>query len=33
MTFMFKKPEGTAGSAAPAILVGLFISFGGVLFG
>ncbi|KAF2270377.1 general substrate transporter [Lojkania enalia] len=30
---LFKKPEGTAGSAMPAILVGLFVAFGGVLFG
>jgi hypothetical protein len=27
------KPEGVPGSAAPAILVGLFVAFGGVLFG
>jgi sugar porter (SP) family MFS transporter len=33
MTFMLKKPEGTAGSAVPAIAVGLFVAFGGVLFG
>ncbi|KAI9714193.1 MAG: hypothetical protein M1812_006414 [Candelaria pacifica] len=33
MGIMLKKPEGTAGSAVPAILVGLFISFGGVLYG
>ena len=30
---LLKKPEGVAGSALPAILVGVFISFGGVLFG
>ncbi|KAK5072994.1 Plasma membrane low glucose sensor [Lithohypha guttulata] len=33
MGFMIKKPENVAGSAAPAILIGLFVSFGGVLFG
>jgi MFS transporter, SP family, sugar:H+ symporter len=33
MGFLLKKPEDTAGAALPAILVGLFISFGGVLFG
>ncbi|KAF2031389.1 glucose transporter-like protein [Setomelanomma holmii] len=29
----FKPPPGTAGAAWPAILVGLFVAFGGVLFG
>ncbi|KAF2874819.1 high affinity glucose transporter RGT2 [Massariosphaeria phaeospora] len=33
MGLMIKKPEGTAGSAMPAIFVGLFVAFGGVLFG
>jgi hypothetical protein len=33
MGLMLKKPEGSAGSALPAILVGLFVAFGGVLFG
>ncbi|KAI4651561.1 hypothetical protein J4E85_011453 [Alternaria conjuncta] len=33
MGLMLKKPEGVAGSTAPAILVGLFVAFGGVLFG
>ncbi|EAT87864.1 hypothetical protein HBI56_092330 [Parastagonospora nodorum] len=33
MGLMLKKPEGSAGSAFPAILVGLFVAFGGVLFG
>lgn len=33
MGIMLKKPEGSAGSAFPAILVGLFVAFGGVLFG
>lgn len=31
--FALKKPEGSAGSAVPAILIGLFVAFGGVLFG
>ena len=30
---MIKKPDHVAGSAAPAIIVGLFVAFGGVLFG
>ncbi|KAF2662999.1 high affinity glucose transporter RGT2 [Lophiostoma macrostomum CBS 122681] len=33
MGIMLKKPEGSAGSAVPAIMVGLFVAFGGVLFG
>jgi hypothetical protein len=33
MGLMLKKPEGAAGSALPAILVGLFVAFGGVLYG
>mgnify|MGYP000962036114 CR=1 FL=1 len=33
MGFMFKKPDDTAGSAAPAIMIGMFVAFGGVLFG
>jgi len=33
MGFMLKKPEGTAGSALPAIVIGLFVAFGGILFG
>ncbi|KAI9789463.1 MAG: High-affinity glucose transporter rgt2 [Peltula sp. TS41687] len=33
MGIMLKKPEGVAGSAWPAILIGLFVAFGGVLFG
>ncbi|KAL8681452.1 MAG: hypothetical protein Q9186_002458 [Xanthomendoza sp. 1 TL-2023] len=33
MGIMIKKPEHVAGSAAPAILIGLFVAFGGVLFG
>lgn len=30
---MLKKPEEVAGSAAPAIMIGLFVAFGGVLYG
>lgn len=33
MGFLFTKPEGVPGSALPAILIGLFVSFGGILFG
>ncbi|OQO03517.1 hypothetical protein B0A48_10181 [Cryoendolithus antarcticus] len=33
MGFALKKPEGTAGAAWPAICIGLFVAFGGVLFG
>lgn len=33
MGLMLRKPEHVAGSAAPAIMVGLFVAFGGVLFG
>jgi hypothetical protein len=33
MGLMLQKPQGVAGSTAPAILVGLFVAFGGVLFG
>jgi len=33
MGIMLKKPENVAGSAAPAIVIGLFVAFGGVLFG
>lgn len=33
MGVLLKKPEGAAGSALPSILVGLFVAFGGVLFG
>jgi SP family sugar:H+ symporter-like MFS transporter len=29
----FKKPVGEPGKAWPAIVVGLFVAFGGVLFG
>lgn len=33
MGLTIKKPKDVAGSAAPAILVGLFVAFGGILFG
>ncbi|KAE8155230.1 general substrate transporter [Aspergillus avenaceus] len=33
MGFMLKKPDDAVGSAAPAIIIGLFVAFGGVLFG
>ncbi|KAI9750333.1 MAG: High-affinity glucose transporter rgt2 [Lichina confinis] len=33
MGLTIKKPENVAGSAAPAIIIGLFVAFGGVLFG
>jgi hypothetical protein len=33
MGIAIKKPENVAGSATPAILIGLFVAFGGVLFG
>lgn len=33
MGLMLKKPEGEAGAAWPSILIGLFVSFGGILYG
>ncbi|OQO04491.1 hypothetical protein B0A48_09413 [Cryoendolithus antarcticus] len=33
MGFALKKPEGTPGAAWPAICIGPFVAFGGVLFG
>ncbi|KAK4234047.1 general substrate transporter [Achaetomium macrosporum] len=33
MTFHHSKPQGEAGSTWPAIVVGAFVAFGGVLFG
>ncbi|KAJ5114381.1 Major facilitator-type transporter ecdD [Penicillium alfredii] len=33
MGFKLKKPDDAVGSAAPAIIIGLFVAFGGVLFG
>jgi hypothetical protein len=33
MGLSLKKPEGTPGKSWPAILIGMFVAFGGVLFG
>jgi hypothetical protein len=33
MGFALKRPADATGSAAPAIVIGLFVAFGGVLFG
>lgn len=33
MPFMLKKPPSTAGSAVPAIVIGVFVAFGGILYG
>jgi SP family sugar:H+ symporter-like MFS transporter len=33
MAIGFKKPTDTVGKTWPAIAVGLFVAFGGVLFG
>lgn len=33
MGFALKKPDDVAGAAWPAILIGLFVAFGGILFG
>jgi hypothetical protein len=33
MGVMLKKPADVPGSAAPAIIIGMFVAFGGVLFG
>jgi hypothetical protein len=33
MGLLLKKPEGTPGKSWPAIAIGLFVAFGGVLFG
>lgn len=33
MPLMIKKPEGVAGSTWTAVFIGLFVAFGGVLFG
>lgn len=33
MPFTFRRPEGEAGATWPAIAVGAFVAFGGVLFG
>jgi hypothetical protein len=29
----WKKPDNVAGTTAPAILIGLFVTFGGLLYG
>ena len=33
MPIALKKPEGIPGKSWPAILIGLFVAFGGILFG
>lgn len=33
MGFLITKPADAVGSAAPAIIIGLFVAFGGLLFG
>lgn len=33
MGFALKKPEDVPGASWPAIVIGLFVAFGGVLFG
>ncbi|EAW14258.1 sugar porter family MFS transporter [Aspergillus clavatus NRRL 1] len=33
MGFMLRKPDDAVGSATPAIVIGLFVAFGGLLFG
>lgn len=33
MGLMLKKPDHVAGSAAPAIIIGCFVAFGGILYG
>jgi len=33
MAVTLRRPPGEAGSAVPAIVVGLFAAFGGILFG
>jgi hypothetical protein len=33
MGLLLKKPEGTAGKSWPAIAIGMFVAFGGILFG
>lgn len=33
MGFLIKKPANAPGSTAPAIIIGLFVAFGGILFG
>lgn len=31
MAFLFSKPADTPGSAVPAVIIGMFVAFGGVL--
>jgi MFS transporter, SP family, sugar:H+ symporter len=33
MGLLLKKPDDEPGAAWPAVLIGLFVAFGGVLFG
>ena len=33
MRFAIQKPQDTEGATWPAVLIGLFVAFGGVLFG
>lgn len=33
MGFMLKKPNDVAGNAIPAIIIDIFVAFGGILFG
>lgn len=33
MGFALRKPEGDPGASWPAIVIGLFVAFGGVLYG
>lgn len=33
MGFALRKPEGEPGASWPAIVIGLFVAFGGVLYG
>jgi hypothetical protein len=33
MGLRLKKPDGVPGKSWPAIMVGMFVAFGGVLFG
>jgi hypothetical protein len=33
MGLMIKKPDDVVGSAAPAIIIGVFVAFGGILVG
>lgn len=33
MAFTIMRPDEAVGSATPAVMIGLFVAFGGVLFG